>query len=157
MNDFDLICSEFLLKKRHKEQLVTFLMCSPHRGQRLWQNFTPRTLAGRRDWSLPPKPWAGAPHSCCECHYKQISSFIRRPDHQTGSWTCPAVFSSSLPETRRTGSWVKTGDMRNLSPARMRSPGALRSWLLPQRYRKASCRSKIRSVLFCLPFSDRTI
>lgn len=36
----------------------------------------PKTLVGPKDSSLPPKLWAGAPHSCCKYHYKHILCII---------------------------------------------------------------------------------
>ncbi len=40
---------------------------SSTRGQPPWRNFMPRTPAGLRAWSLPPKQWDGAPQSWCKC------------------------------------------------------------------------------------------
>lgn len=93
----------------------------------------PKTLAGQKDSSLPQKLWAGAPLSCCKCQFKSVCMIpvlIIKLDNEL-------VFSSLLSETRLTGLWVKTADMRSSSPAHTRSLRALHSSSLPQRYKKS--------------------
>lgn len=73
-------------------------MCCSHRVQRLSLNFTPRTLAGPKDSSLPPKLWAGAPPSCCKHRYKHIILLVLWyfcSESQTIWWTCSCVVRDS--------------------------------------------------------------
>lgn len=75
------------------------------REQLPWRNSMPRTPAGPRAWSLPPKQWAGAPRSWCKYQSSpeslkeiKVLKFIKFAEGECVASSCDASVNVSKHE-----------------------------------------------------------